>query len=134
MEVYKDLKPKEPKYGQVKKLKTTEKIKELHLAILPGKPRCRVASIWPTSIPNSRAFVAATPQRFPPKKSLSILLLSCLVCTSTQKIKHFMDKLNYNHIMGEASKQKFCGGTKPKFLTSWFLFHNTNINIQRINS
>lgn len=51
--------------------------KEHYLAILPGKPKCRVTSMCPTSIPNSRAFVAATPQSFPPKKSLSILLRSC---------------------------------------------------------
>ena len=57
----------------------------LYLAILPGKPRCRVTSICPTSMPNSRAFVAATPQIFPPKKSLSILLLSCLTCQQNAK-------------------------------------------------
>ena len=35
--------------------------------MLPGKQRCRVTSMWPTSIPNSKAFVAAIPQSFPPK-------------------------------------------------------------------
>lgn len=44
--------------------------------MLPGNPRCSVTSISPTSMPNSRAFVAATPHILPLKKSLSILLLS----------------------------------------------------------
>jgi len=48
-----------------------------YLAILPGNPRCRVASISPTSMPNSRALVAATPRILPPKNELSIFLLSC---------------------------------------------------------
>jgi len=54
-------------------------LKELgkYLAILPGNPRCRVASISPTSMPNSRALVAATPRILPPKNELSIFLLSC---------------------------------------------------------
>ena len=84
---------------KVKRPSITKKIKEPYLAILPGKPKCRVASMWPTSIPNSRAFVAATPQRFPPKKSLSILLLSCSILNM-----HFLDKLNYKkHIIRELS-------------------------------
>lgn len=86
MEEYKDFKPKEPNKDKSKNQGQQKRLRNSHLAILPGKPRCRVASIWPTSIPNSRAFVAATPQRFPPKKSLSILLLSCSVCIPTQKI------------------------------------------------
>lgn len=48
-----------------------------YLAILPGNPRCNVASICPTSIPSSRALVAATPRSLPPKRSASIFLLSC---------------------------------------------------------
>lgn len=51
----------------------------MYLEMLPGKPRCKVTSMCPTSMPNSRAFVAATPRRFPEKKSLSILLRSCFI-------------------------------------------------------
>lgn len=53
------------------------KHKRKYLEILPGNPRCRVTSISPTSMPNSRALVAATPQILPPKNALSIFLLSC---------------------------------------------------------
>lgn len=48
-----------------------------YLETLPGKPRCTVASRCPMSIPNSSAFVAATPRILPPNKSDSIFLLSC---------------------------------------------------------
>jgi hypothetical protein len=53
------------------------KKKGKHLVLLPGNPICRVTSISPTSMRNSRALVAATPQILPANNALSIFLLSC---------------------------------------------------------
>ena len=117
---------KENKRPQQKQFKQTIKLmKEMkngwifYLAMLPGKPRWRVTSMCPTSIPSSRAFVAAIPQSFPLKKSLSILLLSC--STGQPQSKHnkpwvgnsyanckqiFLTKMKYNGARQQLNPEK----------------------------